>query len=109
MASPLRAEKDQRISPACDIARGVGRLFSAHALAFLGEVVLANGRRVDIVGLSGGGSIWIVEIKSCLLDYRSDHKWRQYRDFCDRLFFAVAPGFPRQALPEDAGLIIADR
>ena len=31
------------------------------------------------------------------------------REFCDRLFFAVAPSFPREVLPEDAGLIVADR
>jgi hypothetical protein len=50
-----------------------------------------------------------VEIKSSLEDFRSDLKWPEYREFCDRLFFAVAPSFPREVLPEDAGLIVADR
>ena len=50
-----------------------------------------------------------MEIKSCLEDFRTDQKWPEYREFCDRLLFAVAPGFPREVLPEDTGLIIADR
>ena len=33
----------------------------------------------------------------------------EYRDWCDRLLFAVAPGFPVEILPEDTGLILADR
>ena len=42
-------------------------------------------------------------------DFRTDQKWPEYRDYCDRLFFAVAPAFPREILPADTGLIIADR
>jgi hypothetical protein len=66
-------------------------------------------RRADVAGLSDGGEIWIVEIKSCLEDFRADQKWPEYREFCDRLFFAVAPDFPREVLPQETGLIIADR
>ena len=50
-----------------------------------------------------------MEIKSSVEDFRTDQKWPEYRDFCDRLFFAVAPGFPNEILPGDTGLIIADR
>lgn len=53
--------------------------------------------------------IWIVEIKSSLADFRADQKWPEYRDYCDRLFFAVAPDFPMDVLPADAGRIIADK
>ena len=59
--------------------------------------------------LSPGGDIWIVEIKSCLLDYQSDGKWTEYRPHCDRLYFAVSPDFPCQVIPDDAGLMLADR
>ena len=59
--------------------------------------------------MADSGEIWIVEIKSSLEDFRCDQKWPEYREFCDRLFFAVAPTFPRQVLPEDTGLIVADR
>jgi hypothetical protein len=95
--------------PADEIRRGVARVLWAHAIAGIGEVALANGRRADFLGVSATGSIWIVEIKSCLGDFRSDRKWPNYRDFCDYLFFAVAIGFPYEVLPADAGLIVADR
>jgi hypothetical protein len=102
--------QDGRQSPAAfAICRGVARLLKAHGLAAVSEVALANGRRADVAGIADGGEIWIVEIKSSLEDFRADQKWPEYREFCDRLFFAVAPDFPREVLPEDAGLIIADR
>jgi hypothetical protein len=94
---------------ALDICRGVARLLSAHRMASVPEVSLANGRRADVVAVTGGGDIWIVEIKSSVDDFRADHKWPEYRGYCDRLFFAVAPDFPREILPADAGVIVADR
>jgi hypothetical protein len=101
---------DGRQSPAAfAIFRGVGRLLRAHGLAVVGEVALANGRRADVAGVGTSGEIWVVEIKSCLEDFRADQKWPEYRAFCDRLFFAVAPAFPTHVLPQDAGLIVADR
>jgi hypothetical protein len=94
---------------AFDICRGVARLLKAHGFAAVCEVALANGRRADVAGLSEAGEIWIIEVKSCLQDFRSDQKWPDYREFCDRLFFAVQPDFPREVLPPDTGLIVADR
>jgi len=96
-------------SPARDICRGVGRLFKAYGFAPVSEVTLASGRRADVMGLSEAAEIWLVEIKSCLEDFRVDQKWPQYREFCDRFFFAVGPTFPREVLPADTGLIVADR
>ncbi len=101
---------DGRQSPAAlDIARGTRRLLLSHNLASLPEVSLANGRRADLVALSDRSEIWIVEIKSSVEDFRADNKWPEYREFCDRLFFAVGPEFPLELLPDDTGLIIADR
>jgi hypothetical protein len=94
---------------AAEIARGVCRLLWAHGLATVTELALPNGRRADVVGLSDTGEIWIVEIKSCIADFRADHKWTEYRDFCDRMLFAVNPDFPRELIPGDTGLIVADR
>lgn len=102
-------EDGRQSDAAFQICRGVVRLIAVHGMAAFSEVALANGRRADVVGLGGDGEIVIVEIKSCLEDFRSDAKWPEYRPFCDRLFFAVAPKFPREVLPEDAGLIVADR
>jgi hypothetical protein len=104
------APQDGRQSPAAlDIRRGVARLLHAHQMATVAEVSLANGRRADLVAVTSGGEIWIVEIKSCVEDFRADHKWPDYRAFCDRLYFAVGPAFPRDILPADTGLIVADR
>ncbi len=104
------AVSDGRQSDAAfQICRGVVRLVALHGMAAATEVALANGRRADVMALGADGEIVVIEIKSCLEDFRSDAKWPEYRPFCDRLFFAVAPDFPREVLPEDAGLIIADR
>jgi hypothetical protein len=92
-----------------EVCRGAGRLLRAMSFAVINELPLPNGRRADIVGLSPAGDIWIIEVKSCLDDLRVDAKWPEYREFSDALFFAVAPDFPRQVLPEDTGLILADR
>ncbi len=94
---------------AAELQRGVCRAFRALGHSVVTELSLANGRRADVVALSGGGDVLIVEIKSCLLDYRSDAKWQDYLDYCDRLYFAVTPDFPCAVIPEEAGLILADR
>ncbi len=98
-----------RPSATLEVCRGTIRLLAAHGLACIAELPLANGRRADIVGISGSGEIWIVEVKSSIEDFRSDLKWPEYREFCDRLFFAVRPDFPVDVLPGDTGLILADR
>jgi len=93
---------------AFEICRGVARLLRAHGLAAVSELSLANGRRADLAGVTAAGEIWIVEVKSCPADLRSDQKWPEYREFCDCFFFAVAPHFPRELLPPGTGLIVAD-
>lgn len=103
---PVDGRQSER---AADLARGATRLLAMHGFACVCELSLPNGRRADITALSATGEIWIVEIKSCLEDFRTDQKWSEYRDFCDRLLFAVAPDFPREVLPADTGLVIADR
>ncbi len=91
------------------ILRGVIRMMADLGYATLTELTLANGRRADIAALGPAGEFAIIEVKSCLADYRADRKWRDYRAFCDRFFFAVDEAFPRDCLPGDAGLIVADR
>lgn len=92
-----------------EVCRGVCRLLRDLGHACIVELPLPNGRRADVVGLSQSGDIWIVEVKSGIEDFRTDHKWPEYREFSDALFFAVAPGFPVELLPGDTGLILADR
>ncbi len=93
---------------AAGVARGVARLFDAMGLACLPEVPLANGRRLDLLALGEAGGLWAVEIKTSVADFRADRKWPDYLAFCERLYFAVPPDFPREILPADQGLIVAD-
>jgi hypothetical protein len=90
------------------LARGVTRMLADHGLASVLEVPLANGRRADVMALTASGEIWIVETKSCLADYACDQKWPDYLEYCDRFFFGVTEDFPREIIPEEAGLIVAD-
>jgi hypothetical protein len=90
------------------IQKGAGRVLRAHGFAPVAELPLPTGRRADLAALDPKGTVWIVEIKSSLADFRTDQKWMEYRSSCDALFFAVAPEFPIEVLPPDAGLIIAD-
>jgi hypothetical protein len=105
--SPL---DDGRQSPAArDICRGACRVLALHGLRAIPEVALPNGRRADLAAIDEKGEISIVEIKSSLADFRADQKWPDYREFSDRLYFAVAPDFPLELLPDEVGIIVADR
>ena len=60
------------------------------------------------MALGPRGEIAIAEVKSGLQDFSTDRKWGEYLPYCDAFYFAVAPEFPRQILPEEPGLIVAD-
>jgi hypothetical protein len=90
------------------VTRGAARLVTALGYAPLLEVGLPNGRRADIMAIGPRGDLLIVEVKSGLLDYKTDRKWGEYGPYCDAFYFAVAPEFPRDILPEEPGLIVAD-
>lgn len=93
---------------ALEIVRGVQLMFSEHGLASLTEVTLANGRRADVMAVGTRGEIVIVEVKSCLQDFRSDQKWPEYAPYCDRFYFAIDCDFPRERIPVEVGLIVCD-
>ena len=90
------------------VTRGAARLLLELGYAPLAEVTLPNGRRADLMALGPRGQIVIVEVKSSLEDYRTDLKWGEYAPYCDAFYFAVAPHFPREILPDGPGLIVAD-
>jgi hypothetical protein len=107
MTIELRADGRQS-ETALAVQRGVGRLMRAHGFAVLCEFTLASGRRADVIAVGASGAIWIVEIKSSLGDFRVDQKWPEYREYCDRFFFAIPQTLAPEIIPFDAGLIIAD-
>jgi len=90
------------------VTRGAARLLADLGYAPLAEVCLPNGRRADLMALGPKGQIFIVEVKSGLEDFRTDQKWHEYQPYCDAFAFAVAPEFPREVLPDEPGLIVAD-
>ena len=107
-ANPRAAPPKSRPDRTAEVTRGTLRLMHALDLTCLAEVPLRNGRRADILALGQSGEVWIVETKSGVEDYRVDAKWPDYRDYCDRLYFAVDESFPLMLLPESAGIIVAD-
>jgi hypothetical protein len=94
---------------ALGIARGARRLLRALGYSTVTELPLGDGRRADIVAVGADGAILIVEIKSSIADFRADRKWRDYAAHCDRLYFAISDDTPVDIMPEEAGLILADR
>jgi hypothetical protein len=111
-AIPRQCRDDAAMSEPRDLARDLGRgctrLLAQQGFAAITEVPLTNGRRADILALGRDGEIRIVEVKSSAADFRADRKWPEYRDFCDRLYFAVGPDFAAELIPPDCGLIRAD-
>ncbi len=89
------------------IHRAASRFCRARGWAPLAEVALPNGRRADILALLPDRGFVCIEVKSGRADFESDRKWEEYREYCDRLFFAVDADFPRALIPESAGLIMA--
>lgn len=90
------------------VQRGAGRLLRQHGFAVLAEFTLPSGRRADLMAIKADGTIWIVEIKSSLEDFRVDQKWPEYRDYCDEFFFAIPAQMDAEIIPIDAGLMRAD-
>ncbi len=107
ISSPVSIAAVERLD-AASLARGVCRALDQLGYVSLLEFPLANGRRADVTALGKRGDLIIVEIKTSLADFRADQKWPFYRDFADRLYFAVANGFPAGLIPEDCGLMVAD-
>ena len=101
----MKSETSKNLSR---IARGVMRHFAQIGMHSLSEFSPARGLRVDIITLGMSDEIWIVECKSGQRDFKSDKKWQNYLDWCDRYFWAVDGKFPIDILPSDTGVIIAD-
>ena len=86
------------------------RYFTERGYACLAEFTLKTNRRPDITCLGKNGEIIMVEIKSSVADFKSDHKWHEYAEWADELYFAVGNEFPVEILPDDTrcGVIITD-
>jgi len=90
------------------IARGVCRYLAQAGFSPLTELILPNGRRVDVIAVDRAGTIVVIEVKSSVPDFRSDQKWQDYLPYCDRFYFAVDQAFPTGMIPQQCGLYVAD-
>lgn len=108
MTDALASALNPAIDDARLLCRGASRLLYDLGYNAIPEFSLASNRRADLFAISKKGEIAIVEVKSGIADFRADNKWPEYRDYCDRLYFAVSSRFPHDLIPDEAGLIIAD-
>ena len=96
-------------STAADVARGTCRLLLEEGYSPVLEFTLPNGRRLDVAAIGPDGAMLGVEIKVALADLKGDNKWPDYLDYCDLFYFAIPPDFPHEHVPQQTGLIVADR
>lgn len=108
LTTPLLAPDGRQSERALSVQRGLGRLMRSLDFACVPEVTLPNFRRADLCGLGRNGEIWIMEIKSSVEDFRADHKWQDYLEFCDSFFFATLPDVPQEIFPAEIGLVVSD-
>jgi hypothetical protein len=100
LASVILPPDRRQSATALQVQRGVRRLFAELGHVTIPEFSLAN--------LCPAGRLTIVEIKSSVADFRADRKWPDYRDYCDRFYFAIPETLSTTLTPEDTGLIVAD-
>lgn len=103
-----RTDLAAQAADAALLARGVARWLFDLGHEALSEFRLSNGRRSDVIGLDKSGRFVIVEIKTSPADLRADSKWPDYLDHCDAFYFAVPEDFPRELLPDEHGILVAD-
>jgi hypothetical protein len=103
-----RAGEQGRPETTVAVTRGARRFLRACGFAVLGELPLPNGRRADLVALAPDGALRIIEVKSSRADLQADRKWTDYRDYCDRFYFAAPMELEMALFPAEAGLIVAD-
>lgn len=94
--------------PAYLLTRGVCRYLRDLGFSPLTEFRVGDRRRVDVMGLDRAGRFTVVEVKSSVQDFQTDHKWPEYLPHGDKFYFAVGHDFPIEILPDDCGILIAD-
>ncbi|NHN33121.1 MmcB family DNA repair protein [Paenibacillus agricola] len=80
------------------------------------ELVLNNGRRMDVIGFNKDNQIVIIEVKVSRNDLIADDKWTSYLDVCDSLYFCMPPyvadwSYEKKELKEKAvaGLLLPSK
>ena len=67
--------------------------------------------RADFLALNTKRQIVIVEVKSCVQDFRTDKKWRKYLPYCNKLYFALTPEVwerLKTEIPQGIGVMVTN-
>lgn len=77
------------------------------------EVGLCKGGRLraDVLAISMGSQIVVIETKSSVADFRSDKKWPKYMPFSDRMYFAMTSDVyakVKSAIPHGIGVFVVN-
>ncbi|MEJ9125309.1 MmcB family DNA repair protein [Bacillus cereus] len=65
----------------------VGKWLYSKGYVVAFEVILFNGKRVDVAAFNDKNEIVFVEVKASEQDFQSDKKWKEYLPFCDEFYF----------------------
>lgn len=85
------AEECGRSEIAANIKHRVGKYYKDKMRMICYELGLTGwGRlRADVVALAMNGYVVIVEVKSCVADFKGDAKMHQYLEFCNQAYVAL--------------------
>lgn len=75
------------------------------------EVGLCKGGRLraDVLAISMGSKIVVIEVKSSVADFKADKKWHKYLEFADQFYFCFAAETwlkVRHLIPKGVGVFI---
>lgn len=86
----------------------IDRRYSAHI-----EFGVKDNRRLDIIALNTKGHLIGIEVKSCIADFKTDKKWRDYLPFVNQLYFIFDEAtwnkhskVLKESIGKDAGIMI---
>jgi hypothetical protein len=65
--------------------------------------------RADVIAVNMKQEIVIVETKSSIADFKNDKKWQNYRNYCNKFFFAMPASVyekVKHLIPKDVGTFV---
>lgn len=84
-------EKETRLQVKNKLLEAANSFWLKRGFSCFSEIGLVSWgrRRADFLALNLRGDIILVEIKSCLADFKADTKWKFYLPHCNSMYFLV--------------------
>lgn len=75
------------------------------------EISVEHGarRRADLLAIGKDHDVMLVEVKSCAQDFRSDTKWIEYLESCNRMYLAISRDFYKTDAGQEAAKGVAQK